>query len=441
MGIRTVESEPMNARTQKLNSTTTRRFGHTIIEHTLRVPWDYSDPSPDTASTFTLFAREIIPLGGEDLPVLLYLQGGPGFPAARPVGVGGIVGKGLERYRWIFLDQRGTGRSHRIDELSPAEDLTVERLASLRQDNIVRDAEQLRMALGIDKWSLFGQSFGGFCITTYLSLFPHSVDRAFLTGGLPTLTCGADDLYRATYAKLKVRQERFFQRYPQAQARIEEIINHLDNSDERLPTGERLSSRRFRTIGIELGRGFGFDTLSYLLEESFRVVRGEKRLRSDFLHDVGARLSFQGAPLYAAIHESIYGGVGGQDVTGWAAHRVREEYEEFAEGGTWLTGEHIYPWQFDEDPALCPFKDAAQELSQYRWADSPYDPAALREADVVSAAVIYLDDIFVPFEGSMATADTYRDLRRHVTNRYQHNGIHEDGASLLSELFRLADEY
>lgn len=425
-----------------LHSTTTRRFGHTLIEHTLEVPWDHSDPN---SGTFSLFAREIVPPGGEEYPALVYLQGGPGFPAGRPLGTGGsfggIVGKGLERYRWILLDQRGTGRSHRIDELSPAEDLTVERLASLRQENIVRDAEELRKALGLETWSLFGQSFGGFCITSYLSLFPDSVDRAFLTGGLPTLTKGADDLYRTTYAKLKVRQERFFAQFPWAQARIEELIHHLDNSEEILPTGERLSSRRFRTIGIELGRGTGFDSLGYLLEEPFREVKGEKRLRSDFLQDVGARLSFQGGPLYAAIHESIYGGVAGQDVTGWAAHRVRGEFEEFAEDGTWLTGEHIYPWQFDEDPALRPFKTVAEELAQYRWPAGPYNAEVLREADVTAAAAIYLDDIFVPFEDSMATADTYRELRRHVTNKFQHNGIHEDGEGILGELFRLADEY
>ncbi len=40
------------------------------------------------------------------------------------------------------MDQRCTGRSHRIDDLSDAADLSVERLKLLRQDNIVRDADQ-----------------------------------------------------------------------------------------------------------------------------------------------------------------------------------------------------------------------------------------------------------------------------------------------------------
>ena len=208
-----------------------------------------------------------------------------------------------------------------------------------------------------------------------------------------------------------------------------------------MPTGERLSSRRFRTIGIELGRGTGFDNLAYLLEEPFRTVGGEKRLRSDFLHTVGSRVSFQAGPLYAAIHESIYGGVGGQSVTGWAAHRIREEFPEFAEGGTWLTGEHTFPWQFDEDPALRPFKEGAEGLAAHEWSNSPYDAAVLADVPLIAAAAVYLDDVFVPFEDSLATGETYRDLRPMVTNRFQHNGITEDGAGILGELFRLADEH
>ena len=40
-----------------------------------------------------------------------------------------------------------------------------------RADNIVRDAEEIRKNLIQDKkWSVLGQSFGGFCATNYLLL-------------------------------------------------------------------------------------------------------------------------------------------------------------------------------------------------------------------------------------------------------------------------------
>ena len=249
-------------------------------------------------------------------------------------------------------------------------------------------------------------------------------------------------MYRATYTKLTFRQEQFFTQVPWANDRIREIAYHLDNSDETLPTGERLSSRRFRTIGINLGRGDGYLSLAYLLENPFVTVKGVKRLRRDFLASVGSQVSFEGAPLYAAIHESIYGGVGGTHPTNWSAHRIREEiagYEENADPRTadkfYLTGEHIYPWQFTEDPALRPFAESAEQLAQYEWRHNPYDADTLGSAaSPTAAAAVYVDDVFVPFELSMATAHAYRDVRPHITNFYQHDGIGFGGAEILGIL-------
>lgn len=421
-----------------LKTASSRHFGLTIRDHQLERPWDGGDESK---GTFSLFARELVPDGGEGFPVLVYFQGGPGFPAPRPVDRGGLIGEALKRYRVILLDQRGTGRSSRIDGHGEDSLITGERLALLRQEHIVADAEALREALGIKKWSLYGQSFGGFCITSYLSLHPDSVDEAYLTGGLPSTDTDADEVYRATFAKLEARQERFFGEYPWASESIREIAHHLDNSVETLPTGERLSSRRFRTLGIELGRGNGFHTLAYLLEDPFRTVRGEKRLKTNFLASAGAALSFEQGPLYAAIHESIYGGVATSAPTNWSAHRIREEIEGFEEAADprgrdkfYLTGEHIFPWQFDEDPALHAFKGAANELAQRPWEASPYDRDALATAPPIAAAV-YFDDIFVPLERSLSTARAYRDARLHVTNQFQHDGIRHDGAGIF-ELLR-----
>ncbi|MDO5030834.1 MAG: alpha/beta fold hydrolase [Corynebacterium sp.] len=429
--------------------TSSRHFGHIIKEHTIQVPWD---PFADTGSkagaeTFELFAREIYAPGNENAPAIVYLQGGPGFPAPRPVNASGVIGAALKEFRVILLDQRGTGRSHRIDAANIA-DIPAERLAQLRQEYIVEDAEALREHLGIEKWSLYGQSFGGFCITSYLSRHPESVEHTYLTGGLPVLDQGADNLYRTTFAKLRTRHQRFYREYPWAENRIREICAHLDASAEYLPTGERLSSRRFRTIGIELGRSDGFHNLAYLLEEPFRIRNGEKQLRTDFLADVGARVSFADGPLYAAIHESIYGGVGGQKVTNWSAHRIREEIPGFEENANptgnepfYLTGEHIFPWQFDEDPALIPLKEKAYDLAQHVWENSPYDSARLLSDAPTSAAAIYLDDIFVPFEYSLATAEQYRDLRPRVTNKFQHDGIRHDGAAIFTTLRGLIEDH
>ena len=458
-----------------LATTQTRRHGHTVKEHILTAPLVHGSArnTGDTSSTggtgstgnadtrtIDIYARQYVPDGGENLPALLFLQGGPGHGSPRPQANGdggelsGWLGEALKNYRVILFDQRGTGRSTPVDvavpeALGPSPADQAEYLTHLRADSIVADAELLREALGEDPWTLLGQSFGGFCITTYLSQRPEGVAEAFFTGGLPGFVGASDtridDVYRATYAKTAIRNDRFTARYPWAQQRIAEICRHLDDTEESLPTGERLTSRRFRTVGMNLGRTGGFDTLAYLLEEPFRTVpgspgsAGRRRLRTPFLTELSSHLSVADAPLYAVAHETIYGIRG---ATNWSAHRIREEVPGFAEeDGHYLTGEHFYPWHFDEDPALRPWKAVADLLADKDDWTPLYDADQLRNTEVPTAAAVYLDDIFVPFELSMETAATIRGLQPHVTNRWEHNGISQDGASIFKHLRALTQDH
>jgi len=414
--------------------TSSHTFGDlTVRDHTLTVEWDRAHPG----EPLEVFCREYS--ADDSLPPLLYLQGGPGYAAPRPTGIDGWFAEALQHHRVFLLDQRGTGRSGRLDRHADETLLDAAHLALLRADHIVDDAEDLRLALALDRWDVLGQSFGGFCITAYLSRYPASIRYAYVTGGLPGIDVHADEVYRATFGKLAARHQVFYDAVPFAESRIREICHHLDNADELLPTGERLSSRRFRTIGIELGRGAGFATLAHLLDAPFHHVRGEKRLRGDTLATLSGMLSFEAAPLYAAVHESIYGG-NTPGPTSWAAHCVREEIDGFEENldpvrdrAFYLTGEHIFPWQFEEDPALHAFRRAAEDLAQREWTGL-YDAASIREADAVAAAAIYRDDIFVPLELSLATASHFRDLRPWVTADHQHDGIRTDGAAIFRRL-------
>ena len=461
-----VRLEDMNSSASpNLRTTSTRRHGHTVREHVLTAPLAHHSPDPRTVE---IYAREYVPDGGEDRPALLFLQGGPGHGAPRPTANGdggslsGWLGEALNHYRVILFDQRGTGRSTPVDvaapeALGPTPQDQADYLTHLRADSIVEDAELLRRALGDDPWTLLGQSFGGFCITSYLSRRPEGVREAFFTGGLPGYANDAhtrvDDIYRATFAKTAVRNDRFYTRFPWAQHRVAEICRHLDDTEETLPTGERLTSRRFRTVGMNLGRTGGFDMLSYLLEDPFRTVpgspgaAGRRRLRTPFLTELAGHLSVSDAPLYAVMHESIYGI---DTATRWSAHRLREEVPGFTEntentdragGPLYLTAEHFFPWQFEEDPALRPWKEVADLLAAKDDWTPLYDADQLRQTSVPTAAAVYLDDIFVPFELSMETASTIRGLRPHVTNRWEHNGISQDGAAILRHLRALVKDH
>ena len=80
----------------------------------------------------------------------------------------------------LMLDQRGTGRSTPVSGRESAD-----YLKHFRADSIVRDAELLREALGVERWSLLGQSYGGLCAFRYLSLAPDGLREALVTGGVP----------------------------------------------------------------------------------------------------------------------------------------------------------------------------------------------------------------------------------------------------------------
>ena len=100
----------------------------------------------------------------------------------------------------------------------------AEYLTHFRADSIVRDAELVREALGVERWSVLGQSFGGFCVLTYLSFFPQSLREAFFTGGLPPVGRPTDDVYSRTYPRVVDRCRQFYERYPDDRARVRSLV-------------------------------------------------------------------------------------------------------------------------------------------------------------------------------------------------------------------------
>lgn len=414
--------------------------GHDVHEHILTVPLD---PTGATPGSIEIFAREIVRDGGADRPRLVWFQGGPGNRANRPTSIGGWLDRALQEYRVVLLDQRGTGQSTPADRqtlagMDPAAQAAY--LSHFRADSIVADAEALRLALSDEPWTVLGQSYGGFIATAYLSRAPQGLREVLITAGLPALTGPADEVYRLTFAQTARRNAAFFARYSDDATTVAEVAAHLRSRVELLPTGEALSVPRFLQIGITLGSSTGFEVLHSLLEDPFVTVGGKRRLRERFLREVGDVVSFARNPLYAVMHETIYAqGDASNGATAWAAHRVRGSLPEFDPSldQPLLTGEHIFPWQLEEDPALAPLAEAADLLAQRKDFPALYDLDALAANEVPVAAAIYYDDMFVPREASAATAEAIRGLRPLVTNEYQHDGIRADGYRLLDRLLAL----
>ncbi len=402
--------------------------GLRLTEHTLEVPLDHA--RPEDRRTITLFAREIADPDGLDRPLLLFLQGGPGFEGVRPstrAAAPGWIDRALRDFRVLMLDERGTGRSTPVGPATlagrtPAQ--AAEYLTHFRADAIVRDAEALREALGVERWSVLGQSFGGFCVASYLSLAPESLREALFTGGVPPLRTPTDEIYRHTYARVLERNRRYFARYPGDREQLAALRRAMDAEDGvRLPGGERLTWRRVRQLGLRLGMSTGAESLHNLLELDFDSPA--------FRHDVAAGGGFERNPIYAVLHESSYADGG---VTSWSAQRMLPEV--YGEDPDLFTGEHVYPWMFSDYGELTPFAEVAERLAAHPW-PVLYDPEVLAANRVPAAAAIYHEDMYVERVLSERTAAAIAGLRPWVTSEYDHDGLRVDGGRILGRLLDL----
>lgn len=410
-------------------------------DHRLRVPLDRTgagDTMPDGDPLLTVYARELAlpgdaPAGSDEpsaKPYLVFLQGGPGCESPRPSADDGLgwIGALVESHRVLLLDQRGTGLSTPVDraDLGGSPEGTARILRHMRADEIVEDCEDLRRALGVERWSVLGQSFGGFCTTRYLSTHAGSLERVYLTGGLPAVGRSIDEVYALTYEGMRAKSEDYYSRYPADRGVVAGLMETAAAGGIRTASGDVVGPTRLRGVGTVLGASGGIDALHHLLERDPSTWA--------FRYDLAAILPFGGRnPLYAVVHESCWAD-GGR--TRWAAERLRPA--AFDDDPTLLTGEHITPDSFSEDSTLAPWREVAELLAEEEW-PALYDASALRAADVPGAAAVYARDAYVPMSTSLETAALMPRLRTWVTSEYEHNGSRASGGAVFRRLRALAD--
>lgn len=417
--------------------------GMRTAEHYFEVPLDHADA---TGETITVFAREYVSADHSEeaaagLPWLLYLQGGPGGRGNRWTGLGGWGKAAARDFRILMLDQRGTGLSAPIDRktlpLRGSDRDQAQYLEHFRADSIVADAEAIRRSLGAAPWTIYGQSYGGFCALTYLSFAPEGVREALITGGLAPLAGPADRVYQATFRRVAARNAEYFGWYPQDRELVTRIARHLRGTEELLADGSPLTVERFQMVGSYLGGNTRVDGLHHLLEDAFVATPDGTRLSDGFLEQVRGLVSRASNPLYALLHESIYGQ---GEATDWAALRVLQDFPEFRPDAAepQLTGEMVYPWYFEQDPALRPLRTVAQLLAEKDDWKPLYDPERLAVNTVPVAAAVYTDDIYVDRDLSLETAAAVRGLQVWETGEFHHDGIADDGEAIFGRLLGMA---
>ena len=118
----------------------------------------------DTGSQHQVYFEEC---GAPDGKPVVVLHGGPG----------GAVNPGMRRYfdpaKWrvTLFDQRGCGHSRPNAELADNDTW-----------KLIEDIERLRVQAGVEKWSVFGGSWGSTLAMVYALTHPDRVENLFLRG-------------------------------------------------------------------------------------------------------------------------------------------------------------------------------------------------------------------------------------------------------------------
>jgi proline iminopeptidase len=101
---------------------------------------------------------------GKGYPILI-INGGPGMNSNGFVDIAKKIA--ALGYQTIIFDQRGTGKS-KLEQINSE---------TISMNLMVEDLENLRTELHIEKWIVFGHSFGGLLSCAYYSKYPDKVQK------------------------------------------------------------------------------------------------------------------------------------------------------------------------------------------------------------------------------------------------------------------------
>ena len=172
---------------------------------TLTVPLDYSGRIGGTLRLAVAARRG----GSAPRGVLLVLTGGPGQPGASFISrLSSRLGVVARQYRVVMIDQRGTGTEALqcpqlqaqmgFSDLQPPTPGAVRACAAaigpkralFGTDDVVRDLDRLRQALGVSRMALDGTSYGTYVAERYALAYPGHVSRLVLDSVVPHAASG-----------------------------------------------------------------------------------------------------------------------------------------------------------------------------------------------------------------------------------------------------------
>lgn len=362
----------------------------------------------------------------------------------------------VDSLQFISFDHRGMGLSTTATAAtitakgSPADQLNY--LQYFRADSATRDLEAIRLCLTASypedkkKWSVMGQSYGGYLSTTYLSFYPEGLKEAFILGGLPPVVLDRPDpAIRRLFRKVEERNDKYYAKYPEDVDRVRKIAGFLQQKKPVLPSGIALTVSRFLQFGILFGFHGGFDMVHN------NVLRANNDLEMFGFLTRPTLSAYEGFPnfddhvLYALMHGPLY--VEGTK-SDWVFDRVRNEKEfeeKFShrlEPGIKLsfTGEMVFKSVFDDNVELHGLRDVAELLEQKTDWPRLYDSDQLRDNEVPVYAAVFVDDMYVDFGYACETAKIIAGCKTFITNVMYHDAVRSKTTEVLKGVFDLRDD-
>lgn len=459
-----------------------------LVNHRIRfeVPLSYYDMNDDRIISIVANLTQRIDKEGPDndnweeelflsdkSKVVSYIQGGPGFPCTTPLTDSGNTKVLLDKgYQILYMDQRGTGLSspleantiegfvpkHEGESENDHADRQLNFILNFRGDSIVEDLETIRKTLlGEKKWSILGQSFGGFCCFTYLSKYPESLNEVFVTGGIPPINFTPDDVYTATYERTKERNIHYYNKYTQDVSRVKNILQYLHENKVDLPNGGILSVERFQQLGLNFGANGGTDSIHQIVMKFDYDLKLFGKPTYQTLNTIQNNSSFDTNILYALFQEAIYCDGNNANIisSNWSADRLRylPENKNFvydnqptSNNPIYFTGEMVFKSMYDDFAELRTLKPLAYALhNNKKWSDL-YDSDKLRTItwDVVPiVAATYYYDQYVDFDICMQVKkkvfQNNGNLKQYITSEFFHNGVRANPEKVLGSLFNLLE--
>ena len=190
--------------------------------------------------------------GKRDGVHVLFLHGGPGAgiaPAHRRLF-------NPERFHCVLFDQRGCGQSQPHGE---TQDNTTQHL--------IDDIEALRIALGIERFVLFGGSWGSTLALAYAIRHPENVARLILRG-----------IFLGTDAEVDWFLNDMGRFFPEAHESFNEFLPPQERSDLLASYYRRLIAPDHHTHQAAAERWASYETSCSTLRSSVRHVGGKSAL-------------------------------------------------------------------------------------------------------------------------------------------------------------------